>query len=394
MQTSKSILARAPSGVGRGLWMSLLMAAVVSVSGCSSVPDALNPAEWYHDTVEFFSGEDEGDMDVLAEGRAPRVVAQRNQPAPGADKPFPSLRTVPERPAISSREQRRRMVEGLIADSPERYYADAVGRQGEAVRALGATGTEMAAAPPSAPAIAGGIPGGEGGVPPMGSRFGEPAPPPPPAHEVTPAKAPEDFRKTFAEQLAARVPEGAGDAPLTMRSASELLPANTDPFATVVVSSDGVSFSGIADQDVRVGGRAASVAPTAALSRQAGAPPPSSGSVKVATIHFNHGSAKLGSRDLGILRKVAGIVNQQGGRLQVVGHASSRTRSMDPVKHKMVNFQISSDRADAVARQLVRMGVPTNQILVTALADAAPVFYEVMPTGEAGNRRAEIFLVN
>ena len=43
--------------------------------------------------------------------------------------------------------------------------------------------------------------------------------------------------------------------------------------------------------------------------------------------------------------------------MRVIGHASSRTREMDWVRHKMVNLNVSLDRANAVASVLVRSGV-------------------------------------
>ncbi len=119
------------------------------------------------------------------------------------------------------------------------------------------------------------------------------------------------------------------------------------------------------------------------------------GGVKVATIVFGNGSASLDQRDRGILRDVRRVFDQyrsKGGKVRVIGHASSRTRNMDPVKHKMVNYRISADRADAVARELMRMGVPAQDIFVGASSDTDPIYYEFMPSGEAGNRRAEIFI--
>ena len=38
------------------------------------------------------------------------------------------------------------------------------------------------------------------------------------------------------------------------------------------------------------------------------------------------------------------------------------------------------------------MGVPQGSIGVAAEGSQAPVFYEFMPTGEAANRRVEIYL--
>ena len=116
------------------------------------------------------------------------------------------------------------------------------------------------------------------------------------------------------------------------------------------------------------------------------------GSVKVATIQFVSGSARLSQGDRNILRAVYRLHRQRGGRVRVVGHSSSRTRSMDPIRHKMVNFKISADRAEAVAGALVRAGLRRDDISLSARSDSEPLYYEVMPTGEAGNRRAEVFI--
>jgi flagellar motor protein MotB len=43
---------------------------------------------------------------------------------------------------------------------------------------------------------------------------------------------------------------------------------------------------------------------------------------------------------------------------------------------------------------LERLGVPPEVIVVTALSDQEPTYFEVMPAGEAGNRRVEIFFEN
>ena len=65
---------------------------------------------------------------------------------------------------------------------------------------------------------------------------------------------------------------------------------------------------------------------------------------------------------------------------------------MDPVRHKMINFKVSIERANVIARELVHMGFMKEQLLVDAVSDTAPLYYEFMPTGEAANRRAEIYL--
>ena len=120
--------------------------------------------------------------------------------------------------------------------------------------------------------------------------------------------------------------------------------------------------------------------------------PVANGAVKVATIHFRNGSAALSNRDRQIIANALQVKRERGGRIHIVGHASSRTRLLDPIRHKMLNFKISVDRADAVAQELIRLGVKKEDLLVNALSDSQPMYFEFMPTGEAGNRRAEIYV--
>ena len=45
-----------------------------------------------------------------------------------------------------------------------------------------------------------------------------------------------------------------------------------------------------------------------------------------------------------------------------------------------------------MANEIIREGVPASRVLVEAVGDSQPVYYESMPQGEDGNRRAEIFI--
>lgn len=80
------------------------------------------------------------------------------------------------------------------------------------------------------------------------------------------------------------------------------------------------------------------------------------------------------------------------GAIRVVGHASSRTANMPVEKHLELIFEKSQQRADAVAQELIHEGVPADKVLIEAVGDSQPVYYESMPQGEEGNRRAEIFV--
>lgn len=114
--------------------------------------------------------------------------------------------------------------------------------------------------------------------------------------------------------------------------------------------------------------------------------------VNVATIQFADGSSRLDEEARRIIGQVAKFHGEKGGRLQVVGHASMRTKPMDPERHAKVNEGISIARANAVAGQLARLGVKRDAVVVVARGDTEPAYYEIMGTGEAGNRRVEIYL--
>ena len=63
---------------------------------------------------------------------------------------------------------------------------------------------------------------------------------------------------------------------------------------------------------------------------------------QLATILFPNGSSKLSKYEINILRNVAKRQKSRGGILKIIGHASSRTANLDPIRHKFVNFNISS----------------------------------------------------
>jgi outer membrane protein OmpA-like peptidoglycan-associated protein len=84
--------------------------------------------------------------------------------------------------------------------------------------------------------------------------------------------------------------------------------------------------------------------------------------------------------------------NGGNGTIKVVGHASSRTGNMSVERHLEVIFQKSQARANTVAQALIRAGIPADKVIVEAVGDSQPIYYESMPRGEEGNRRAEIYL--
>ena len=112
-----------------------------------------------------------------------------------------------------------------------------------------------------------------------------------------------------------------------------------------------------------------------------------------AVVFFPGDTVGLNAEARAQVRAAAEQYKANGGQgfVRVVGHSSSRTPNMPLERHLEAIFAKSQERANAVAQELIRDGVPAAKVLVEAVGDSQPVYYESMPKGEDGNRRAEIF---
>ena len=331
--------------------------ALLVLGGCSWVPDAVNPVEWNKGVVGWFEDDKEG---AQSGGKAADA-----KPVPGADKAFPSLATVPDRPKRPSDEERRKLAQGLASDRQEARYSDEVIRrqtEGTAVSPV---------SPPKPPAIS--------AVPstPPAPRIAAP-PPRPPISTRAPAMAPSP--RPAPPQLAAVPPvsrdriRGTGQ---TRRLSKIMFSPPPSDIGLAVEPAAGISSGAVGRGFVTPAG---------------GRPPAMARSSKVATVLFPDGSARISRQSRRILSDVVRLHRSRGGNVRVIGHASSRTREMDWVRHKMVNLNVSLDRANAVASALIRSGVRAGNVSIEGRSDLDPVYFESMPSGEMGNRRADIYI--
>ncbi len=361
----------------------IVFGAALLLAGCSSVPDAANPVEWYKSVKESISGDDTEKAEDAGEKPANKLVADRDKPAPGTNEEFPKLSSVPQRPATSSAAERERIREGLVADqeSARRYSDEVIQRQGEAPNPL----------PPSSPA-----PAPQTAVKPPEPAL-MPAPKPEPMKQemaktppAQPMPAPPQVTPPLPPQSTGSEQQSNFKGPAEQMAAISPAPAGQQ--GTVVISGSGVQTVASA---AAIQGNAPAVSGTSlpgVRSLSEFNPSGVRGSYQVATIIFAAGSSKLAARDRRILRLVVGQHKKVGGTIRVIGHASHRTRNLEPVRHKMVNFEVSSERADIVAKELVKLGTPAGSLFVGAASDNEPKYREYMPAGEAGNRRADIFI--
>ncbi|WES31223.1 OmpA family protein [Varunaivibrio sulfuroxidans] len=371
--------------------------ALGAIAGCSSVPNAANPVEWYKSASDFFTG---GDTAGQAKAPANGLVADKNAPKPQASK-----KTTPGETSS-----------GLnSADGAQAYASEPIPRQSAPSSVLSETPPTAEAPAPAAQPVIAVTPEQIAPPPTQHTQTGQASDTSPPtapenlgavASKTSPLPPPVSPMAAANSEYGTVVIDGAtagrGAPEMSARKLAELTGANgaggeaADSYKTVIISSDGVDTANVTESSgAIVPHKGELLFPSSA--KTPGKPvahgASSVGDLKVASILFANDSAGLDSRDVSILRAVRELQAERGGELRVVGHASSRTANMDPIRHKMLNFKLSVERADNVARKLVSLGVPKSAVQIVAVSDTEPLYYEVMPSGEAGNRRAEIFLV-
>lgn len=331
-----------------------LLALPLVLGGCSAVPDWADPTTWF------------------AEDQAPtKVGLSQGQAGYLQSTSFPNLASVPDSaPKVTPRATRVQILNSLAADRANAQYS------GERL---------VGAAPSESPGL--------GATAPVQLAPGQPArvqqatrqlrvPKPPAQAQVPTAPAPGNVATAGAPP----VPRIAGD--LVGQEPAPSAPASAR--SQVAQSAAGQAqlrfpqFQGPQFQAPQFQDSGAAVAPRLVALR----------AQLVAVIYFGHSSAQLDASDRGVLREVVALQRQRGGTIRVVGHASAHTGVVDQIKHRLANFEMSLKRANTVAAGLVALGAAKDEVRAEAKGDAQPIFHEFMATGEAGNRRAEIFLEN
>ncbi|MCR9070371.1 MAG: OmpA family protein [Alphaproteobacteria bacterium] len=401
------------------------MAAVLLLAGCSSVPDALNPVEWYESTTDAVGGwfsDDEG-------------AATADAGSAAADSSFPNLASVPERPTPSTTaEQRAEIQQGLIADRNNARYTDSADASAPAAaprprttsqaadaQSAPAQSTVTVAAPPPPPQTVAVAPPAQVQAAQPTVRSTEPAStagsdlwprrPVPQSENRAPVTT---GRVTDSQSTVARSPAASVDTvpssgrPLAEPSPAVVAAARTQT-ETATTRLDSAGNTGAASAQVAAAPATETATPDKMTAPASPAPADESPSVivdgpsldqyqlgfsgpayLVGTVNFAHGSARLNADDLDMVRSIASAAQETDAFIRVIGHASARTAEMDLSSHELVNFQESLARAESVAQALIGAGVPAERVLVEAMSASQPLYFESMPSGEAGNRRAEI----
>jgi flagellar motor protein MotB len=381
-----------------------LVAAAFLLASCSyvpSIPDWANPVGWYGGVF--------GDSDA-----APSETAAATQGDEDDDQAFPRLSTVPERPATTAGENEQ-VAQGLVADRENARYTDDIVRSDAGPRQVApAPRTQVAAlppaeetAPPPAPPVRSTLDNDiDSRRTITTSRVGGPRPPAAP--QAVPPVVPQSIIRREAQQAApmpvqpaplravasqARAPLAAGGDQVAVVYARLL----ADSAATVTTAPANAAFQATAAAPIGVESPIAPIirdtynAALAATNRTTGAAALADSAPTV--IKFVNGSSRIARRYRPALQAIVEQQRNRGGRILVIGHASSRTRNLPLAEHNLVNFRIAFDRTQAVAAELLRLGAQPGLVFAESRGDTEPVFFEAMPQGEAENRRVEVFLV-
>ncbi|MBC7953773.1 MAG: OmpA family protein, partial [Rhodospirillaceae bacterium] len=207
----------------------------------------------------------------------------------------------------------------------------------------------------------------EGGpdAPPSGMNMAPPAPADIPENVAMPARGKikplqEQFQRRLAESAQQTVRPGMVDMPHPILARG----GEDEPIHLVPPSSR---------RTVKGGGKG--------LAAPAPAPEPAA-SFQMASVDFRSGSADLTAADRASIAEVARVYKQTGGVIRVVGHAPTPVFGSDAVQQMMGGLDASMKRANAVARELSKRGVPGSKIMVGADPSVAAM-------GETG---AQVFL--
>lgn len=393
------------------------LAAVLTVALCTSACS----------TIDDLIGDDTPAASAPADSNG--FPPDTAPPAAGGGSTSPDLATIPDKPtATTTPDDQRETANSLAADAARsRYSADALrgGTEAAAPPPTADQGAVVASAtpPPATPPAEAPDTGPTAGAAPPPERA---APAPPSAAPTSPVAA---LPTAAPPGALPAVPANGGASGLQSASAADAAlgfkPSTAPPLdpsisqfvAAPIVAryQQTAANAGIATVPIAPLNAPPAVSPRRSRGGEGG-PASMSGSVVAnldvlnrpstagayayavggtpqAVVLFPGDGTALTAGARAQIREAVEAFQQRGGTgfIKVVGHSSSRTSNMPVEKHLMEIFAKSQERANAVAHELIRDGVPASRVLVEAVGDSQPVYYESMPEGEAGNRRAEIF---
>jgi outer membrane protein OmpA-like peptidoglycan-associated protein len=118
---------------------------------------------------------------------------------------------------------------------------------------------------------------------------------------------------------------------------------------------------------------------------------PPSDALKVAVIQFPRATADLDDGSREILAQVAAYAQQARADVMLFGYTSLKVEIATGGSAKESARNLATNRLRAVGVVLAENGVPIDRLQLIARGNLDPAWLETEATGEAGNRRVEIW---
>lgn len=113
-------------------------------------------------------------------------------------------------------------------------------------------------------------------------------------------------------------------------------------------------------------------------------------------IYFLHGSSNLTAAEKASLHNLAQGLSQNATAtvaVTVVGHASKRVDGVtDPLRRKMINFEMAQKRANAVTHELNSAGLNPAWVQAVSKGDEEPNTQAAGRAQEAADRRVDVYV--
>jgi len=323
---------------------SWLMMTTSLLTGCSTVPDYANPVEWYKGATGWFT--DDAGTDVPKPG------------SPKGERPDPA----------QTPDTRKDVAKGLPSDRSGARYAEPVRREATPTKSLSKpqTAPETAAAVPPKPVVqvqpenvaapAAATPNAlatsaarlspdrrtltardEETVPPAAALTGQP---PAPANLPQTVAGNQTRLKPIQEQYQRRLAESAQQSIAPGNAVAGYAPSyprNEEPVHLIPPTSMRGAHAAVSPSVS---------APAAKYSLQ-------SSSFQLASLDFSQGGTHLTNADRAAIADVVNVFKKSGGVVRILGLSASD-----------YTLEESVERANTVAAELVRQGVPARKIMV------------------------------
>ncbi|HEY1637998.1 MAG TPA: hypothetical protein VGF62_05705 [Rhizomicrobium sp.] len=381
--------------------MSAVVLIAATAGACSSLPDWLggdsSPAAQPAPTAD-------------SAGAASDTGSQGRTVAEASDR-YPALADTPSKaPPTTSSDEQKQVANALMADRSQAQYS------AEALQA----GKEPAAAPPSPASAEANVPIPPPSTPDRASAAAN-APTPPPAnpaaatrtasleptgHAPMPGTLPVEGESPPAAAQVALMNQAVSAAPMPPPAVAPA-PANPTPVRQAPPAVASAAAPAVASDDAALGFQPSHAppldpavaqlmgnpAPTRHLriasvsAPSAPAPAPSyvqSGGTPAAVVPFPTNTIALDANGIAQVQSAVAAWRAKGGQayIRVVGHSASGAPNLPADRQMTQSLERSQACATAVARELIKQGVPANRVLVDASASLS----------EGEQRRAEIFL--